>query len=149
MVVFGREPIERDRHLLAETATREIGNLAGGNGPELRVRGRIIPSMVEDAPRTRAPAHDRLADEGAELGVVHRRVRAERDEIIERRDARPELPLEQLEHHRHRHRPRAVRDDDEHPAPVDWHRSQPFARDGVQLLAAQIAFDDALPDSHK
>ena len=50
--------------------------------------------MIEDAARAGAAVHDRAPDERAQLRVVHRRMRAERDEIVERGDARSELALE-------------------------------------------------------
>ncbi len=69
--------------------------------------------MVEDPAIAGAAVDDRAADVLAQLLVAHRRVRAERDEEVERRDARRQLALEDVEHQRHRHRPRPVRDEDD------------------------------------
>ena len=44
-------------------------------------------------------------------------------------DARPELALERLEHQRHRHRPRAVGNEDEHAPAVDRQPRQALSRD--------------------
>jgi len=103
--------------------------------------------VIEDAARTRAAVRDRLPHERGELRVVHRRVGAECDEIVERRDARAELALERREHHRHRHRPRAVGDDDEHAPTIDRQRAKALAGNCIQLLAAEIALGHPFPDS--
>ena len=116
--------------------------------PSLRVRRRVVPPVIENLAIAGAPVHDRSPHERGQLRIAHGRVRAERDEIVERCDARPELALDELEHHRHRHRPRAVGNDHEHAPPVDRQRGKAIARDGVQLFSAQIAFGDAVPDSH-
>ena len=52
----------------------------------------------------------------------------------------------QLEHQRHRHRPRAVGNDDEHAPSVDRQAREPLARDGIDLLGRQIPLADALAD---
>ena len=49
--------------------------------------------MIEDVMRAGAPVHHRPPDVRAQLGIIHGRMGAERDEIVERRDARPEMAL--------------------------------------------------------
>ena len=79
--------------------------------------------------RSATAVDDRPAHVRGELRVGHRRMRAERDEIIERGDARAELAFEDVEHHRHRHRARAVGDQREDAPAVDGHaRRDPRVR---------------------
>src|SRR4029077_2803557 len=104
-----------------------------------RVCAGVVPTVIEDVTRACAAIDHGPADVRSQLRVVHGRVRAERDEIIERRDARTKLALDQLEHQRHRHRPRAVWNDYEHPASVDGQRAEAVAGDGPELFRTQIA----------
>ena len=96
--------------------------------------------------RPRLAVHDRTSDQPAELRVVHRRVRAERDEEVERGHARPELALERLEHQRHRHRPRAVGDEDEHAPAVERESRKSLAREARDLLGREVAVGEAAAD---
>ena len=53
VIVLGRKAIERDRHVLAQTPSGEIGDIARGNRPEMRVRRRVVPPVIEDVARHR------------------------------------------------------------------------------------------------
>jgi hypothetical protein len=70
--------------------------------------------VVEDVRGADATADDFGADEFAERRIVHRLVRAERNQEIDRGGLAGERVLEQREELRHRHRPRAVGDDEQH-----------------------------------
>ena len=149
MIVFGGPPVQRHGYVLMQAPARDVGDVARGDGPEKRERGRIVPPMVEDVAGPRAAVDDGPANERAELRIVHRRVRSQRNKIVERRDPPAQLPLEQLEHQRHRHRARAVGNDHEHPAAVYGQRRQPLARNGSDLLWRQVALVYALSNRHQ
>src|SRR5437870_3054024 len=83
MIVFDEQTIQRDRHLFVQTALAELRDVVRRNRPERRERGGIVPSMIEDSALTREAIRDRPPDQAAQLRVAHRRVRAERDQIIE------------------------------------------------------------------
>ncbi len=144
VVVLGGQTVQRNRHVLIEASAGDIGNVARRDRPEACVCGGVVPTVIEDAARAGAAIDHRPPDVRSQLRVVHGRVRAERDEKIERRDARTELAFDQLEHQRHRHRPRAVWNNHEHPASVDGQRAEPVARNGIELVRAQIAVRHAL-----
>ncbi len=94
VVVLGDQAIERDRHVLPQTSAGQIRDLGGRNRAEVGERGRIVPAMIED-PMLAGPAvDDRRAEMVRQLLVGHRRVRAERDEKVERRHARTEFAHE-------------------------------------------------------
>ncbi len=94
VVVLDDEPVQRDVDVLFETAAREVRDLARRNRAELDERGRVVPAMIEDVVGAGAAVHDRAAQMARELLVAHRRVRAERDEDIERGGARAEVAVE-------------------------------------------------------
>ena len=136
VIVFGRQSIERNRHIFAKAAVGQLDDFTSRNRAELGERRGIVPSVIEDASLPGEAILDRVPDERAQLGVAHRRVRAECNEIVERRHARPELALERLEHQRHRHGARAVGNKHQHAAAVDRQPRKPLARDASRIVRA-------------
>ena len=75
-------------------------------------------------------------------------MRAERHQVVERRHARAELALERVEHERHRHRARAVRNEDEHARAVERAAAPARrARRGATSSAGRYPVHDALADN--
>ena len=146
VVVLDDQPIERDRHVLLQPSEAELLDHAGGDGPQGGERRRVVPPVVENPAIAGAAVDDRAPDEAAELLVAHRRVRAERDEKVERRHARAELALEDLEHQRHRHRPRPVGDEDDDALAVEREAVEPLPREVRHFLWREMPFDDAPSD---
>ena len=118
------------------------------NRAELDECGRVVPAMIEDVVRAGAAVHDRTAQMARELLVAHRRVRAERDEDVEGRCPGADRLFEEVEHGRHRHGARAVRDDDENALAVERQACQTVPHDrpeGRRRQHPQVEFvaDDA------
>src|SRR5712692_10312912 len=93
VVVLQHQTIQRDRHVLIQPPARQLLNLTRGNRSQLHESRRGVPAMVEDLSLAGAAVYDGPANEPAELRVTHRRMRTERDKIIERRNAQSELSL--------------------------------------------------------
>jgi hypothetical protein len=102
--------------------------------------------VVEDAPLARAPVHHGAADELRQLRVAHRRVRAERDQEVERRDPHPQLRLENVEEQGHRHGAGAVGDQHQHALAVERQLREPLARHLLHLVDRQEPDVDSAPD---
>ena len=144
--VLDDEPVERDRDVLLQASEAELLDHLRGDGPQRRERRGVVPPVVENPPVSGTAVNDRASDEAAELLVAHRRMRAERDEKVERRDAWAELALEDLEHQRHRHRPRPVGDEDDNALAVEGQTRQPLPREVRHFLRREMSFDDASSD---
>ena len=76
-------------------------------------------------------------------GVVHRRVRAERHEEIERRDLAAQHLAEKAEELRHRHRARTVRDDEQHALAGKRKRREPGADDLARFALGKEAVGES------
>ena len=146
VIVVDEQPVERDRNVLLQPASRQLRNLVRGNLPELHERLRIVPPVVENPPLPGKPIDNGLPDVATELLVGHRRVGAERHQIVQRGHARPELVLDDLIQQGHRHRPGAIRNQDEQPLAVHRQLREPGTRHRGDVLAGQIPFSDTPPD---
>ncbi len=142
VVVFEDEPVQGDGHFVRETARREFGNLARGDRAQVREGGRVVPAMVEDPGSARVPVRDRASHEPAQRRVVHRHVRAEGDEVVQRGHAAGQLPLEHVEHERHGHGPRPVRNEDEHAPAVQGKPGEPLGGDARDLFRRELALHE-------
>ena len=71
--------------------------------------------------------------------IVHWRVRAKRDQKVERRHARAQFPLEDVKQQRHRHRARAVRDQNENSPPIDREGTEAAGGGRSNLCLGEIA----------
>ena len=147
VIVIDDHPVERDRHILLQAAEAELFDHGRRDRAQVGERGRIFPSVIEDAAVTGAAIDDRAADVLAQLLVAHRRVGAERDEEVERGNARRQLALQDLEHQRHRHRPRPVRYEDDDAFAVERKLLQTLPSEVRHLFLREIAVDDAATDN--
>ena len=65
VVVLDDEPVERDRHVLAQPTAGELRDLARGHRAEVHERRRIVPAVIEDMSSPDAAIPDRPADVSA------------------------------------------------------------------------------------
>ena len=145
LVVVEDTLVQRHADRLLETSAGERADLLGGDLADLRERRRIAPFVVEDARLAGAAVDDRNADMTRELRVGHRLVRAERDEEIERLRATAERLADQREHPRHRHRARAVRNDEQHALAVECERREAGVNDVARLIVGQEPVGESSP----
>ena len=146
LVVVEDAAVQRHRHILREAPAGELRDLGGGNRAEVREHRRVVPLVVVDARLADAPADDFGTDELRQRRVVHRLVRTQRDQEVDRARLAGEQLAEQREHPRHRHRARAVRDDEQHALAVERERGEAVAHDGAGLVVGQVAVLEALSD---
>ncbi len=147
MIVVDDHPVERDRHILLQTAEAELFDHGRRDRAQVGERGRILPAVIEDAAVTGAAIDDRAADVLAQLLVAHRRVSAERDEEVERGDARRQLAFQDVEHQGHRHRPRPIRDEDDDAFAVERKLLETLASEVRDFFLREVAVDDAATDT--
>jgi hypothetical protein len=73
---------------------------------------------------------------------------AERDQVIERGDARPAQVVQQAEQRRHGHGARAVGNQHQHAPAVQRQPGEPAADGLAQVVYAEDPVNRALPDDH-
>lgn len=95
--------------------------------------------MIEDVRLAGFTVEDWVSDKCRQLSIGHVRMRAQRNQIIQRLDARSQEFQKQAEHRRHGHGPRAVRDDDKHALRFNWDRLGGSLDDLAQFLGIEIA----------
>ena len=94
-------------------------------------------SAIEHARLAGAAVDDRNAEVTRELRVGHRLMGAERDQEVDGLRATAERLLDQREHSRHRHRPRAVGDDEQHALAVEPERREACVNDVAHLAVGE------------
>ncbi len=146
VVVLDDQTVEGDRHVLVQPAERELRDHRRRDRAERGKRGRVVPAVVENPPIAGAAVNDRAPEVPTQLLVAHRRVRAEGDEKVERRHARRELALEDVEHQRHRHRACAVGNEDDDALAVERQAAESLPRQVRHFFRREMAFDDAAAD---
>ncbi len=137
LVIVEYPTIERYRHVLLQPAACQIGDFGGGNRAQSREHRGVVPFVIEDVRTSGLPADDVASDEAGKLRVAHRLMGSQRDQEIARRDPATKLLLEQREELRHRHRPRAIGDDEQHALAGERQRREPVANDGTDLLGGE------------
>ena len=75
-------------------------------------------------------------------------MRAERHEIVERAHPRLQVVCECFVHQRHRHRPGTIRNDDEHPLPINREMRQRAGDDGDDVTVGEVTLEKAMASDH-
>jgi len=136
-VVIEDAPVERHGHRFFEPPAGELRDLGRGNFAD-RGEGRGVgPFVVEDPALARAAVDDRHADESGKLRVVHGPMGAQRHQEIERGHLAGEHFPEESEELRHRHRSRAVGDDEQNALAGEGQRGQAGADDLARFFRRQ------------
>ena len=148
LIVIENQAVEFYGNFLREQAAGDLLDFIRGNRAELHECIGILPVMIENVAAARHAVDDRAADEFAQMRVVHRRVRAQRHEIIEGLHAGAERFLESVKHQRHRHAARAVRNQNEDAFSVERKRGERFGDEFARVVARQIRVGGSDSDRH-
>ena len=128
----------------------ELDDVARGDRAERDERGRVVPAMIEDPPRRRRGRSitGRPTRRLSCASLIGECVpSATRKSSAATRG--PSSRVEDLEHQRHRHRARAVRDEDQHALAVERQPRQTLTNDMDELLGSEAAvFETATDDVH-
>jgi hypothetical protein len=142
MVVIIDEPIEPDRHILGHHPTGELADLSRGDRADMGEVRRVAPIVVVDAPLAGASIDHLFLQQSAQVGVRHRLMGSQRNQVIHGSGARLQEFLEQASHQWHGHAACAIGDQDEHPLAVHRKRIQGLAHKLARLVFRETAIGE-------
>ena len=116
VIVLQHQAVQPHRHLHAQLAARQRQHLVFADRAQGGQRVRIVPGVVQHPHGGilgRLLRH-RQADQLAQRLFRHRRMGAQRHQVVQALDPRQDVLGHQAEEQRQRHRPRGIGDDDQH-----------------------------------
>jgi len=118
VIVIQDQPVKPDRHIFRQATVRNTPDLLRGYQANLHKRLRGFPVMVKNTALTSFSVFDPATNQVAQLVIIHGLVGPKRDQIIQGSHPTGKMFFKQIEHQRHRHAARAVRDQEQYTLTV-------------------------------